>query len=160
GHSNGGAIAIRGLATGNLTAERLVLLASSGIRGTYNGRTKAIRFVTKLGKVVTAPLPASAKKRLRQQVYTTVGSDMLVAEHLQETFKKIITDDVRNDASKLKLPTLLIYGDKDSQAPISYGETFHKLISGSIFKVIPGAGHFVFLEKPKEVIQLMEEFLK
>src|SRR5689334_4037297 len=43
GHSNGGAIAIRGLGSGVLNADKLVLLASAGIRGTYKGRVKALR---------------------------------------------------------------------------------------------------------------------
>ena len=45
GHSNGGAIAIRGLASGSLKADKLILLASSGIRDAYKGRTRVIRAI-------------------------------------------------------------------------------------------------------------------
>jgi pimeloyl-ACP methyl ester carboxylesterase len=160
GHSNGGAIAVRGLANKQLAADRLVLLASAGIRGTYKGRVKAVRYITKLGKMLVTPLPSGVKKKLRQKVYKTVGSDMLVAEQLQETFKKIITDDIKADAAKLSLPALLIYGNDDTQTPVSYGETLHGLIKGSKFEIIPGAGHFVHLEKHQEVMQLIKGFLK
>src|SRR5690606_38998725 len=120
--SNGGAIAIRGMARGWLSADNLVLLASAGIRGEYKGRVKALRLITKAGKALTTPLPKSVKQRLRKKVYATVGSDMLVAEHLQETFKKVVTDDVREDAARLALPTLLIYGDQDDATPVRYAE--------------------------------------
>lgn len=160
GHSNGGAIAIRGMARGWLSADRLVLLASAGVRGEYKGRTKALRAITKAGKVLTAPLPKSIKHKLRGKVYKTVGSDMLVAEHLQETFKKVVEDDVRVDALHLTLPTLLIYGDKDESTPLRYGKMFNEAIKGSQLEVLPGAGHFVHNDEPQAVVKAIEGFLK
>jgi pimeloyl-ACP methyl ester carboxylesterase len=159
GHSNGGAIAIRGLAQGTLTAERLVLLASAGIRGEYKGRVKAVRYVTKFGKALTTPLPSATKDKLRRTVYKTVGSDMLVAEHLQETFKQVVSDDVQADAAKLELPALLIYGEQDTQAPLYYGEKFHELIADSTLEVLPGVTHFPHLERPTETHKAIKEFL-
>jgi len=160
GHSNGGAIAIRGLDGGQLVAEKLILLASAGIRGTYKGRVKVARYITKLGKTLSKPLPLNAKKSLRRKVYQTIGSDMLIAEQLQETFKKIVTDDIRANAAKLTLPTLLIYGKNDTQTPLNYGETLHGLIKDSRLMILPEAGHFIHLEKRCEVVQLIQEFLK
>ena len=159
-HSNGGAIAMRGLANRSLKTSKLVLLASSGIRTEYRGRVKAIRIATKAGKALAAPLPTNVKKRLRQKVYETVGSDMLVAEHLQDTFKKVVSDDVQADAGKLVLPTLLIYGDEDKAAPLAYGQKFHELIKGSQLEVVDGAGHFVHHDQPALVLRYIEEFLK
>ena len=160
GHSNGGAIAIRGLGQGWLQAERLVLMASAGVRGTYKGRMKVLRLVTKAGKAFTTPLPKGVKKRLRQKVYSTVGSDMLVAEHLQETFKKVVTDDVRADAARLRLPTLLLYGENDQSTPLWYGQQYHELINNSTLEVLAGAEHFVHLERPHEVTKAIEGFLQ
>ncbi len=160
GHSNGGAIAIRGLGRGILQADKLVLLASAGIRDTYSARHKALRMVVKVGKVMTSPLPANIRRKLKRKVYDTVGSDMLVAEHLQETFKKVVTDDVRADAAKIAVPTLLLYGEQDRATPVGYGELFHQLISGSTLEVLPGTGHFVHLERPLEVTQSIKDFLR
>jgi pimeloyl-ACP methyl ester carboxylesterase len=159
GHSNGGAMAIRGLGEGTLKADKLVLLASAGIRGVYKGRLKALRIVTKIGKALSSPLPKSVKRRLRAKVYKTVGSDMLVAEHLQETFKKVVTDDVREDAAKISQPVLLIYGETDEQAPVWYGEAYHQIMSNSTLEILPGAGHFVHLDRPEEVHKAVREFV-
>jgi pimeloyl-ACP methyl ester carboxylesterase len=160
GHSNGGAIAIRGMARGWLSADKLLLLASAGIRGEYKGRIKAIRMITKAGKALTTPLPKAVKQKLRTKVYKTVGSDMLVAEHLQETFKKVVTDDVRADATHLALPTLLIYGDKDDSSPLSYAKILQEAIKGSKLEVVPGAGHFVYDDQPEAVLKSVKDFLK
>jgi pimeloyl-ACP methyl ester carboxylesterase len=160
GHSNGGAIAVRGMAQGLFSTGRLVLLDSAGIRSEYLGRKKALRYVTKTGKILTKPLPGSVKKRLRRKVYEKIGSDMLIAERLQDTFKKVVTDDVQADAATLKIPTLLIYGADDLDTPVQYGRMFHTLIPGSKFEVIPGAGHFAHRDKPEQVIKLITEFIK
>lgn len=159
GHSNGGSIAIRGLANQDFTSEKLILIDSAGIRTEYVGRKKAIRLLTKTGKVLARPLPARVRKRLRKKVYETVGSDMLVVEKLQDTFKLVVTDDVQHNAATLNLPTLLIYGEDDLSTPVQYGRMFHHLIAGSKLEVIPGAGHFAHLDKPTVVLHQILEFL-
>lgn len=160
GHSNGGAIAIRGVARKKLRCEKLILLASAGIRGEYKGRLKALQYITKSGKALTAPLSANMKRRLRQKVYQSIGSDMLIAEHMQETFKAVVTDDVRADAVLITVPTLLIYGEADTQTPLRYGELFHELIQRSTLEILPGAGHALQLDRPRDVYKAIEEFLR
>lgn len=159
-HSNGGAIALRGISLSLLKSSRLILLASAGIRGEYQGRMRLLRYATKTGKVLVSPLPAGLKRKIRRKVYDTVGSDMLVAEHLQETFKKVVTDDVRSDAAEVRVPTLLIYGEADTAAPPRYGELFHELIDGSTLEILPGAGHFVHIDRPQAVLKAIEDFLQ
>ncbi len=159
GHSNGGAMAIRGLAEGAFQVERLVLLSSAGIRNEYKGRNHTLRILVKTGKLVTSPLPAQLKKKLRRKVYKTIGSDMLVAEHLQETFKRVVTDDVRADAAQLNMPVLLIYGELDEDAPVWYGRQFHELMTDSTLEILPGAGHFVHIDRADDVQKAIKEFL-
>jgi pimeloyl-ACP methyl ester carboxylesterase len=159
-HSNGGAIAVRGISQKKLSPERLILLDSSGIRNLYNGRKKILRILTKTGKLMTLPLPKEVKKRLRRKVYKTIGSDMLVVERLQETFKRVVTDDVQSDAATLNLPVLLMYGEDDMATPVHYGRIFHNLINRSSLEIIPEAGHFAHLDKPKIVLDGIKEFLK
>jgi pimeloyl-ACP methyl ester carboxylesterase len=160
GHSNGGAIALRGLGKGWLHADKLVLLASAGIRGEYKGRIKALRYLAKAGKALTAPLPKAVKQSIRKKAYHTIGSDMLVAEHLQETFKRVVTDDTRADAKALTVPTLLLYGEQDDATPIRYGQLYHECIETSTLEILSGAGHFVHLDRPKEVTRAIEEFAR
>ena len=160
GHSNGGAIAIRGISMELFTPEKLVLLASSGVRGEYKGRNKILRLITKFGKLLTMPLPASIKKRLQRKVYKTIGSDMLVAENLQETFKLVVTDDVRADAKHIQVPTLLVYGDKDPATPLKYARALQQAIPNSRLEILPGVEHFVHLEEADQVQQLVEGFLR
>jgi pimeloyl-ACP methyl ester carboxylesterase len=158
-HSNGGGIALRGLSQDILSADKLLLIASAGIRNQYNGRSRALRILTKTGKVLSMPLPTSVKSRLRRRVYDAVGSDMLVAEHMQATFKKIVSDDVQADADVIDVPTLLIYGQNDTAAPVTYGRIFHEHLSNSTLEIIPDAEHFLHTQNTGAMLKLIEEFL-
>ena len=160
GHSNGGGILIRGISGGILQAERLILLSSAGIRGEYKGRTRLLRYGVKAGKLLAAPLPDRMRRGLRKKVYATVGSDMLVAEHLQETFKRVVGEDVRADAPRVDIPTLLIYGEKDTATPVRYGEWFRELMPDATLQVLPGAGHFVYIDRPLDTMRAVQEFLR
>lgn len=159
GHSNGGAIAVRGIARGILTPRKLILLASAGIRNEYKGRKKALRVMAKIAKVGTSPLPKHLKAKLKKSAYQTMGSDMFVSESLQEIFKKIISDDVLSESSNIQVKTLLVYGDEDTATPVRYGEKFNNAIKDSELKVV-NAGHFLHHEKPDKILRLIMDFLE
>lgn len=157
GHSNGGAIAIRALGQGRIQSRKLVLLASAGVRGTQ--KRTALYVMTKVGKVVTAPLPKHVKRQMRSKLYEKAGSDMLVAEHMQETFKRIVRDDVREDAAYISVPTLLVYGEFDTETSPDIGKKLHDAIDGSQFHELPGVGHHLQLEALPDILRLTREFL-
>jgi pimeloyl-ACP methyl ester carboxylesterase len=159
GHSNGGAIAVRTVSLGLLNPHKMVLMASSGIRSPYNGRQKSLRLLVKAGKAASSPLPQKIKHKLRAKVYATLGSEMLVSEDLQETFKKIVTDDVTADAVTLTVPTLLVYGEEDKSTPPAIGLLFHEKIKDSTYVQIDSAGHFVFIDQPDITKKAIEDFL-
>jgi pimeloyl-ACP methyl ester carboxylesterase len=115
--------------------------------------------VAKTGKLIVKPLPGRIQKKLRSKMYTTIGSDMLVAEHLQETFKKVVTDDVRVDAANITIPTLLIYGDKDEATPLRFAEQFKAKLTNAKLVTVDGAGHFVHLDAAPRVTQEIKDFL-
>lgn len=160
GHSNGGAIAIRGLSKGYLQAERLVLLASAGVRLRQQKRKLVLKAIAKTGKVVSRPLPESTRDKLRTKLYDVAQSDMLKVRHMEETFRKTVSHDVQADAAKLQVPTLLIYGEQDQDTPPIIGEIFHNKFPNATFEVIGEAGHFIHLEQPEYVYASVKRFLR
>lgn len=158
-HSNGGALALRGLATGNLATEKLIIIGGAGIRNKQKGRKAVLKLIAKTGKVATLWLPEHHKQKLRKKLYGVAGSDMLVAPHLQETFKKTVAQDVQSDAEKIMIPTLLIYGENDTATPPLFGEIFHQIIENSTLQIVGGAGHFVHQDRSPEVVASIKEFL-
>ena len=159
GHSNGGAVAIQAISEGIIQPQKLVLLAGAGIRGRQKVRKTALKAMAKTGKIAMVPLPKSTKRKLRAKFYKRIGSDLLVVEGMEDTFKKTVAEDVQDIAKKLRIPTLLIYGENDKQTPVKYGEILHSEISNSKLIRLPKTGHFLLQEKPDEVGDLIKEFL-
>lgn len=160
GHSNGGAVLIKGLANSTLKTTKLVLLASAGIRGKQKGRRLALKVTAKAGKAATFFLPERHKRKLRKSLYGAAGSDMLVVPELQETFKKTVSQDIQEDAKRLTLPTLLIYGSNDRATPVEDGKLLNSLVHNSTLKIIEGAGHYVHQEEPQVTLEYVGDFLK
>ncbi|MEK7603056.1 MAG: alpha/beta hydrolase [Patescibacteria group bacterium] len=159
GHSNGGAITIRGVSHKIFSAEKIILLASSGVRGEFKNSKKFLRVAAKGARALTAPLPLSIKSKIKKRAYQSIGSELFVAEHMQDTFKKIISEDVVEESSLIKLPTLLIYGQNDEATPPRYGEQFHIKIKNSKLEIITNCGHFVHQQAPRIVNKIIVDFL-
>ena len=160
GHSNGGAIAIKGLSSGRLRSDKLVLLASAGIRSRNKSRKLAWRFVAKAGKSVTSVLPKGAQSTLRGRLYKVSGSDMLIAPHMEATFKRIVSEDVQKDAQSLRLPTLILNGTDDTATPPEYAVLFSKAITGSKLEIVDQGDHFMHQAKAEQVAENIEAFLR
>lgn len=160
GHSNGGAIAIYGLANGQLHADRLVLLSSAGIRAVERGRKFAWKVLAKTGKAATSLLPSGVRASLRTRLYTSAGSDLLVAPHMEASFKRIVSQDVLSDAAKLHLPTLILYGKNDTATPPEYGQKFHRAVKNSKLVLFDHADHFMHQQYPDKISVSIKEFLK
>lgn len=160
GHSNGGAIAVNAAANGTVKPKKMILLASSGIRGGQNFKKTALKLLAKPAKAGLAMVPAGKRKGIKRKLYGRIGSDYMVAENMQDTFRNIVAYDISDDAAKLDLPVLLIYGKEDKSTPPRMGERLNSLIKTSKLKIIPDAGHFIHLDKQQEVEKLIKGFLK
>ncbi|MEI7683262.1 MAG: alpha/beta hydrolase [Candidatus Saccharibacteria bacterium] len=158
-HSNGGALAIYGLAQKQLAAKKLILIGAAGIRDQQKTKRLLLKIIAKTGKTATFWLPIEKKQQLRKRLYGVVGSDMLLVPHMQETFKQTVRQDVQAEAAKLKLPTLLLYGENDKATPPLYGEIYNQLIQGSRLKILASAGHFVHHDQQAQCLALIQDFL-
>lgn len=61
---------------------------------------------------------------------------------------------------RVTAPTLVIWGAEDRLVPPSYATDLAGRIPGSRVEVLAGAGHMVPVERPLEVAELIEQFLR
>jgi pimeloyl-ACP methyl ester carboxylesterase len=61
---------------------------------------------------------------------------------------------------RIKVPTRLIWGERDGIVKPAYGKAYADAISGATFKAIPGAGHLPQLEQPEAFMAALREFLR
>jgi pimeloyl-ACP methyl ester carboxylesterase len=162
GHSNGGAIAITCLAEGHFQAKKLILLASSGVRNLDSQKTRRgfLKIISKTGKLILGPLPGQTKRSVQRKFYDAIGSDALLSDQMRDTYVKIIQDDVRERANHVQASTLLIYGDNDTDTPVSLGQELARNIPVSEFVVVKDAGHYVFVDQELQVHHIIENFMQ
>jgi pimeloyl-ACP methyl ester carboxylesterase len=59
---------------------------------------------------------------------------------------------------RIKVPTLILWGDEDKIIPVQQTETWRKFLPQADIKVFKGAGHLVHLENP-EAVEAVATFL-
>lgn len=67
--------------------------------------------------------------------------------------------DITRDLRKITAPTLVIAGADDTLKPVRFSEIIAREIPNAQLRMIPGAAHAVFLEKPEEMNAMVMEFL-
>jgi pimeloyl-ACP methyl ester carboxylesterase len=58
-----------------------------------------------------------------------------------------------------ELPTLTIWGDKDQIIPVEHAYAAQAARAGSRLEVLKGVGHFPQVERPTEVVDLIDDFI-
>jgi pimeloyl-ACP methyl ester carboxylesterase len=58
-----------------------------------------------------------------------------------------------------ELPTMVIWGDQDRIIPVGHGYALHEARPGSRLEVLEGVGHFPHVERPSEVVDLLDDFI-
>ncbi len=159
GHSNGGAIAIKALENGQVTAIKLILLSASGIRPKKTFKTTLLTLAAKIGKQLVKILPKANQRAIRKSLYKKLGSDYLAMPHLADTFKKVVREDVRGELPLIKIPVLLVYGEADTDTPLWIAKAFETLLPNATLRIIPLAGHFVHIDALAETIKAMKDFV-
>ena len=79
---------------------------------------------------------------------------------MKETFKLVVNEDLSNDAKTIKVPTVIVWGEKDNETKLYMAKKLNRLIIGSSLKIIKDAGHFSFIDKPQEFLIILDTFLK
>ncbi len=155
-HSFGGRVALILAATRPDLVKRLVLVSAAGIR--TDSPSLLRRTATKLGKAIFR-LPGLAG--IGDQIRARVASkDYLEAGILRETFVKVIEQDLREYAAQITHPTLLVWGDQDTETPLKQARILESLIADSGLVILYGSGHFAYLEQLPRFTRILAEFLK
>ena len=79
---------------------------------------------------------------------------------MRNTFVKVIHNDLQYAMAKVLAPTVLIWGDSDTATPIDEAQIMNGLIRNSKLKIVRGAGHFPFIDKPDEVYEIIRKELR
>ena len=163
GHSNGGRIIINAVGRGLVSAKKIVLIDSAGIKPKRSLTYYLKVAFYKTGKFFLNLLPnTKAIKKFKEKIRNHVGSEdyKTSANVLKETMKIIVNEDLQYLLPKISVPTLLFWGSLDTATPISDARIMEKLIPDCGVIEYAGSSHFSYLENINNVNSVLNEFLK
>ncbi|MDD4761931.1 MAG: alpha/beta hydrolase [Candidatus Pacebacteria bacterium] len=156
GHSFGGRIALKFSYLFPDFLNKLVLVGSAGLPS-KNKKT----FLKILAKIFKPFFKFPFLKSFRPKIYKFIGSDdYLATPLLKNIFLNVIEENLEPLLPEIKAETLLIWGEEDKTTPLYMAEIFRQKIKNSHLKIIKNAGHFSFMDKPKEFSQILFDFIK
>jgi len=137
GYSFGGRIAIKIAASYPELVNKIVLIASAGLRKKFNFK----RFFRKIFKI-------------NSQDYQNAGA-------LKPILSKIVREDLSQDLKKIKCPALLLWGENDNQTPLWAAKKMAKLLPNNKLVVLLGIDHYNILTLAShQIAHQIKEFLK
>ncbi len=66
--------------------------------------------------------------------------------------------DLSASTSRISVPTLVIHGEEDKIIPVPAAEELAAAIRGAQLALLPGAGHLLLAERPRELYKLVADF--
>ena len=149
GHSFGGRITL--ILNERVQISRLILTGSAGLIFKKK-KTEIYKYIHRFLK----------KGILRKVGIQLFGSPDYknATPQMREVLKKVISEDLEGYARKIRVPTLLIWGENDTASPLTMGEKFNELISHSRFEVLKNCGHYCFLDDKNAFLNLVNTFIR
>lgn len=143
GHSFGGRISVRIAAKHPNVVHSLVLMASHGIPRERTPqeqiRLKYIRFLSQLSKRIDSMFSLDTFKKYFSPKFGS--ADYKAAGDLRKTLVKTVNEDLSDLARVITAPTLLLWGENDTETPISIAKKYRALIRNSSLFLFPNKGH-------------------
>jgi pimeloyl-ACP methyl ester carboxylesterase len=163
--------------------ERLVLVSSGGLGREVSPllRGLSVPGVEHLFPLFCSPALRDAGRRLAAWLGDTILRPAPGVEEVWRGYAALADDDARRaffrtlravvDPSGQSvcaidrlylaalLPTLIVWGAKDSLIPMRHGVAAHEAIAGSRFVVFEDAGHFPHCESPERFVETLVDFI-
>lgn len=150
GHSFGGRVAIRYSARNAI--EKLVLFGSPCIRIQENLSLK-VKLLKGLKK-----LPGM--NGIGEYMKQFIGSrDYKAASPvMRQTLVEVVNEDLSKYAREIEEPTLLIWGDNDTEAPVNEAKELEKIMIDAALIILPGT-HYAYIENLAQVVNILNNFI-
>src|SRR3989344_499442 len=152
GHSFGGAVSVKVAVDAPQKINKLFLVSCAYMRK----KTVLKKVLAKVSKVVKvfSFLPYYLLVRKAFYKFIIKKSDYIYTKGImKETYLKIISEDLSCHLSFIKVPTVIIWGDKDESTPVKNAYFINQKIKNSKLVIISGAGHNLNQKEPEILVK-------
>jgi pimeloyl-ACP methyl ester carboxylesterase len=175
GTSLGGTVAMHYTVAHPERVERLILISPGSLEKDVRGRSTP-RPVPRLADLLILVTPRALARFLLASNYgdkskvTEAGVNEWYEFWLREGNRRAMLDrlrqyvsgDVEHTIAAVKVPVLLLWGEKNPRVPVALAYEFRKLLTGSPqvkLQILPGVGHMAVQEAPLETARIVREYL-
>lgn len=150
GHSFGGRVAIRYSA--DHVVEKIVLFGSPCVR-----EERELPLSVKILKGIKK-LPGMDK--IGEFAKNFIGSrDYKAASPImRQTLVDVVNEDLSKYAKEIDCPTLLIWGENDTEAPVEDAKILEGIMVDAALIVLPGT-HYAYIENLGQVVNILNNFI-
>ena len=164
GHSYGGRIIIKLAAREDLPfeIEKIVLADSAGV---MPERTASQKFKVRMYKIKRNFLMSKPVHRMFPEVIDYWMSKQGSADYraaspmMKKCLVMAVNEDLQDIMPLVKQDTLLVWGDLDTDTPISDAHKMEEKMPNAALVVLEGTDHYSFLYKPVEFRNILRAFL-
>lgn len=79
-------------------------------------------------------------------------------EGMRKTFVNVVNEDLSPYLKEIRSPSLLIWGEDDTDTPLRYGQKMEREIADAGLVVLKGAGHYSYLDRFPQFIAVVNSF--
>lgn len=156
GYSFGGALASKIAVKYPQRVQKLFLVAAAVIRK----KTPQKNFLAKISKLIKLFYFLPFYAFFRKAIYKFIirKSDYVYTEGImKQTYLNVVADDISFHLSFIRVPTVIIWGDKDQSVPIDDARAINEKIKNSKLVIIPGADHLIHKQIPEVLAEKVLE---
>ena len=162
GHSHGGRVIMKLVGDNMLSCPKVIFLDTAGLipKKSFKKKVKIASFKF-IKRALTLPIIKNFSGNLLNKARNHFGSaDYRAApEVLRKTMVNVVNTDLRHLLKNFNCPTLLIWGENDTDTPLRDAKIIEALVRDSGLCVIKNAGHFAFLDNPVQTAAILKSFL-
>ena len=151
GHSFGGRVAIRYAA--QYKVEKLILFGAPFV---ITNKKQSLKV-----KALKAAKKLPGMKKIAEVAKNYIGSrDYKAASPMMRNILvQVVNEDLSDYAKKITVPTLLIWGEQDTEAPVEEARLLEKLLKDGALIILPGT-HYAYLENLNQVLNIINKFME
>lgn len=161
GHSFGGQIAVNLVSRSNDACSKLVLSGAAVLRPENKVKRACFSFLSRVGKTVFS-LPVLRKTEILAKRILYKAADSPDYDETQgvkrEIFRKVIRQSQKEKLSDIKVPTLVVWGSRDSYVSLREGKIIAELLPNAQLEIISGAKHGLHINNIDELLELVKNF--
>lgn len=168
-HSFGGRVMLKLLnrPKGKQIIQKVLITGGAGMKPQRSWKFYVRKYTAKTLKAPFMILPGSLRDKALNwlrgtDLWKSLGSSdySQLSGVMRETFVKTVTNHLENELPTIEHEILLLWGRNDDATPIYQAERIEAGIKNSALVVIEDAGHYAFLDKPKQFAAIAKAFFE